>query len=208
VLAAIVLVAVSGLVKVREILRLRRISRLEFRVAMVALVAVLLLGILKGILLAATASILFLLHKSARPLVAFLGRIPGTRRWSDAARNPDNELVDGVLIFRVESSLLYYNVEHIVATVVERLRAAGPGLKLVVCDLSASPYVDLAGARALEKLHAEVASRGAVFRVVEARASVRDLLRAEGLEEKTGSIDRFRGVEDVVELFEKEGAVS
>ena len=52
-LASIVLVAVSGLINVRELLRLRRVSRLEFRIAMVALVGVLLLGILKGVLLAA-----------------------------------------------------------------------------------------------------------------------------------------------------------
>ncbi|MCI0585467.1 MAG: SulP family inorganic anion transporter [Planctomycetes bacterium] len=199
VLAAIVLVAVSGLIKVREILRLRRVSRMEFRVAMVALVAVLLLGILKGILLAAIASVLLLLHKAARPHVAFLGRIPGTRRFSDRERNPENEPVPGALLFRVESSLLYFNVEHVAAAVLERVRAEGGALRLVVGDLSASPYVDLAGARMLEGMHEELAKRGIALRLVEARSGVRDLLRAEGLEERVGRIDRFESVADVVE---------
>ncbi len=205
VLAAIVLVAVSGLIKVREILRLRRVSRLEFRVAMVALLAVLVLGILKGILLAAVASVLLLLHKTSRPHVAFLGRIPGTRRFSDRERNPENEPVPGALLFRVESSLLYFNVEHVEAAVLERVRAEGAALRLVVGDLSASPYVDLAGARMLEGLHEELAKRRIELRLVEARSGVRDLLRAEGLDEKVGRIDRFESVADVVEGVAREG---
>ena len=64
--------------------------------ALLALVAVLLLGILKGVLLAVIVSILMLLARAARPHVAFLGRIPGTRRFSDLGRNPDNETVPGL----------------------------------------------------------------------------------------------------------------
>jgi len=198
VLAAIVMVAVSGLIKPREIIQLRRFSRMEFRVAMVALAAVLLLGILNGILLAAVASILLLLHRTARPHVAFLARIPGTQRFSDRARHPDNEPVPGALVFRVESALLYFNAEHVASTVLAGARAEGDGLHLVVCDLSASPYVDLAGARMLEALHDELAKRGITLRVAEARAGVRDLLRAGGLEEKVGRVDRLTTVADVI----------
>jgi high affinity sulfate transporter 1 len=204
VLAAIVLVAVSGLIKIREIVRLRRISRLEFRVAMVALVAVLVLGILRGILLAAIASILFLIHRIARPHVAFLGRIPGTRRFSDLARHPDNEPISGILLVRVEASLLYFNVDHVAAAILERVRAGSGALKSVICDLSASPTVDLAGASMFERLHDELAKRGISLLVVEARSSVRDLLRAEGLEQKVGRIDRFSTVADAVERVEQE----
>ncbi len=205
VLAAIVLVAVTGLIKVKEILSIRRISRLEFRIALIALVAVLLLGILKGILLASIASILFLLHRAANPHVAFLGRIPGTRRFSDLARHADNEKVPCTLLVRVESALLYFNAEHVLATILERARAEGNDLRRVICDLSASPTVDLAGARMLESLHDELAKRNVVLHVVEARSSVRDLLRAEGLEEKVGRIDRFSTVADAVDRFETRG---
>jgi MFS superfamily sulfate permease-like transporter len=75
VLAAIVFVAVMGLIDLRELARLRRVSVLEFRVAMIALVGVLLLGVLKGVLIAVVASILLLLHRAAFPHVALLGRI-------------------------------------------------------------------------------------------------------------------------------------
>ena len=198
VLAAVVLVAVRGLIDIGQLMRLRQVSRLEFRVAMVALVGVLLLGILKGVLLAVVASILMLLARVARPHVAFLGRIPGTRRFSDLERNPDNETVPGLLLFRVEASLVYFNVEHVRQAVLQRLGAAAEPIRLVVCDLSNSPYVDTAGARMLSALQRDLASLAVQFRLVEAHAAVRDILRAEGLHERAGPIDRRTSVDDVI----------
>jgi sulfate permease, SulP family len=206
VLAAIVLMAVKGLINIREIGHLWRVSRVEFIVAIVALVGVLLLGILKGVIVAAVASMLLLLHRVAQPHVAFLGRIPGTRRFSDSARHQSNEQVPGVLAFRVEAGLVYFNVDHVLRVVLERVQAAGNSLKLVVCDLSTSPSIDLAGAKMLLNLQAELAKRRIVLRLVEARASVRDLLRIEGAEDRVGTIDRLATVADVIESFQKEEA--
>jgi high affinity sulfate transporter 1 len=197
VLASIVLVAVRGLVDVRALRHLWLVSRLEFRVAMVALVGVLLLGILKGVLVAAVVSILMLLAGVARPHVAFLGRIPGTRRFSDLDRHPDNESVQDILIFRVESSLLYFNAEHVHEVVWERLQASA-GIRLVICDLSDSPIVDIAAARLLTTLHGDLSKQGIQMRVVEAHAGVRDLLRAEGLEERLGYFGRHMSVEQAI----------
>jgi high affinity sulfate transporter 1 len=204
VLAAIVLMAVKGLINIREIGHLWRVSRVEFIVAIIALVGVLLLGILKGVIVAAIASMLLLLHRVAQPHVAFLGRIPGTRRFSDSARHQSNEQIPGVLAFRVEAGLVYFNVDHVQRVVLERVRAAGNSLRLVVCDLSTSPSIDLAGAKMLMHLQAELAKRGIILRLVEARASVRDLLRLEGAEERVGPIDRLATLADVIETFQKE----
>ena len=206
VLAAIVLMAVKGLINIREIAHLWRVSRVEFTVAIIALVGVLLFGILKGVIVAAVASILLLLHKVAQPHVAFLGRIPGTRRFSDIARHQSNEPIPGVLAFRVEAGLVYFNVDHVLQMVLERVAAEGKSLRFVVCDLSTSPSIDLAGARMLLNLQGEMAKRGIILRVVEARASVRDLLRIEGAEERVGTIDRFATLADVIEDFQKQEA--
>jgi sulfate permease, SulP family len=113
---------------------------------------------LKGVVVAAVASILLLLHHAARPHVAFLGRIPGTRRFSDLARHQDNEQIPGVLAFRVESAILYFNVDHVLRIVLERVEAEGKSLRLIVCDLSTSPTVDLAGARMFLDLHTNLPS--------------------------------------------------
>ena len=206
VLAAIVLMAVKGLINFRQIGHLWRVSRLEFTVAAVALVGVLLFGILNGVVVAAIASILLVLHHAARPHVAFLGRIPGTRRFTDLTRHRDNEQIPGVLPFRVESALLYFNVEHVLRIVLDRVEAEGNSLRLVVCDLSTSPTIDLAGARMFLDLHTELRKRQINLRLVEAHASVRDLLRMEGAEDQVGRIDRFATVDDVIEHFLKGGA--
>jgi high affinity sulfate transporter 1 len=191
VLAAVVLTAISGLLDVRAFFRMWHVSRMDFYAAAIALGGVLLLGILQGILLAAVASVLMLLVRASRPHVAFLGRIPGTKSYSDLARHPENETLPGVIVFRPEASLLYVNADAVLETVLQRLRAAGPAdVHLVVCDLSASPNVDLAGSRMLHELHNELTDRGITLRIVGARGRVRDLLRADGLSEKAGRLDR------------------
>ena len=202
VLAAIVLVAVKGLVNITEMRHVWRVSRYEFVVSMVAFAAVLLLGILKGVIVAVLVSLLLLIRRAAHPHVAFLGRIPGTRGFSDMERNPDNEAVPGALVFRVEASLLYFNVDHVRAALWQKIRAATAPLKLVVCDLSISPSVDLAGVRMLAQLHAELQAAGMRLRLVAAHATARDILRAEGLEESVGYFGRRISVADVIDEFQ------
>src|SRR6516165_4759772 len=184
VLAAVVLTAVSGLIDFPALVRMWRVSPLDFYAAAIALVAVLLLGILQGILVAALASILMLLARASRPHVAFLGRIPGTSTYSDLARHPDNETLPGVIAFRPEASVLYINADDVLEAVLRQLDAVGTsGIHLMVCDLSASPYLDLAGSHMLQDLYAELSTRGIALRIVGARGRVRDLLRADGLSE-------------------------
>jgi MFS superfamily sulfate permease-like transporter len=197
ILAAIVLVAVRGLVDVAALKHLWRVSKLEFAVAMVALAGVLVFGILKGVLLAVIASILMLITSVARTHVAVLGRIPGTQRFSDLQRHPDNEVIPGVLILRIEASLLYFNVDH-VRSVMRARTAAASELRLVVCDLSNAPYVDMAGANMLKSLNEELSRREIKLRVVEAHAKVRDLLRAEGLEGQVGYLGRHLSIEHAI----------
>jgi high affinity sulfate transporter 1 len=201
VLAAIVLVAVKGLIDVSELRRLRLSSPFEFRISIVAFLGVLLLGILKGVLLAAVVSLLMLLRRAARPHVAFLGRIPGTTRYSDLERNPDNEPLPEATLFRVEASILYFNAEHVRQEIWKKVRAAESPPRLVLGDLSTSPYVDVAGARMLRELHEELKGAGIELRLAEARSGVRDILRAEGLEERVGYFGRRVSVDDVLKAF-------
>ena len=199
VLAAIVLTAIYGLLDFPALLHMWRVSRLDFLVAALALVGVLLLGILQGILLAALATILLMLARVSRPHVAFLGRIPGTDSFSDLYRHPENEPLSGVIAFRPEASLIYVNADAVLDAVLGRLREAGPAsIRLVACDLSAAPYVDLAGARMLHELHAELVRHGIALRIVDARGAVRDLLRAVGLEAKVGGIARITTLDSLI----------
>lgn len=197
VLAAIVFTAVYKLVDVAELLRMWRISRIDFYAAFIALVAVLSLGILKGILLAAVASILLLLARASHPNVAFLGRLPGTGRFADSARNPEVEPLPGIIAFRPEASLLYINAEAVLETVLAQVRMA-PDTRIVACGLSSSPFIDLAGARMLHDLHQELSTRSIAFHIVGARAQVRDVLQADGMAEKTDAANWTRRMDHLL----------
>jgi high affinity sulfate transporter 1 len=199
VLAAVVLVAVAGLFKLSTLKQLWKADRPEFVVAMAAIVGVMSSGLLRGVMIGAIISLLQILRRASRPHVAFLGRIPGTRRFSDRERHPDNELLPGILIFRPEASLLYFNIDQVRDTITDRVRAEITAPKLVIIDLSAAAHVDLQSAHTLAGLADELAATGVKVQAVEARSSVRERLRSEGVDSRLGGIDRFKSVADVVE---------
>ena len=198
VLAAVVFMAVKGLILPKELRQIRWVSKSEFRIAMVAMLGVLILGILHGVLLAAVLSILVLLRRASHPRVLLLGRLPGSDSFVDVSRYKEHELVPGVLIFRIESGLFYFNVQNVKAKILSQA-GAYPGLKLVILDLSTSANIDLAAGRMLNNLHRELRARGANLKLAEVRGEVRDLLQAEGLQEQIEGIAERVGVAALVE---------
>jgi SulP family sulfate permease len=198
ILAAIVLVAISGLFDLKEMKHLYRINKQEFFVAMIALVAVVVFGILRGVLLAAIVTLVLLLKATSNPNVAFLGRIPGTKRYTDLERHPDNEIIEGVLIVRVESAILYFNIENIKEEIWAKIDSETRSIKTVILDLNSSPNVDIAGARFLKQLFIDLKAKKIALKIAEARSEVRDTLRSENLEDLLGHISRFVSVDDLV----------
>lgn len=198
ILAAVLLVAISGLFDIKGLWRLWRVSRLEFGVAMIAMSGVIIFGILNGVVIAAIASIALLIRAVSDPHVAFLGRIPGTKRYTDISRHHDNETIPGMLLFRVEADILYFNAENIRKKILEELDTQGDVIKTVIWDLSTSPYVDIAGAGLIRKLFLDLKLRGISLKIAEAHADVRDMLRAEEIDHLMGHISRKISVDDLV----------
>jgi sulfate permease, SulP family len=198
ILACIVLVAIRGLVDVKEFIHLWRIHPTDFIIALIAMVGVLVFGILKGVLLAAVITLILMIKAVSNPHVAFLGRIPGTNRFTDISRHPDNETIPRVLLFRVEASLLYFNVDNIRHVVWSKILESDSSLKTVIMDLSTSPFVDRAGAKMIKRLYLDLQTKGIVIRIAEARAAVRDMLRLEEIEHLVGHISRKDSIDDIV----------
>ena len=197
-LAAVVLIAVGGLIRPRELWHLYRVSRMEFRVAMVATVGVLAFGILKGVLLAAIFSILLLLRRASHPKIAVLGKLRGTDGFADSARYPESETIPHVLVLRVEAGLFYFNAQNVKNEVLEHARRQGV-VELVVIDLSTSANIDLAGVRMLSELDEQVAQAGASLVLAEVHGDVRDLLHAEGLETRIPGIAQRMSIAALIE---------
>ena len=201
VLAAVVLVAIAGLLKLSTLKELWLNDRSEFVVAMAAFAGVLTFGLLRGVMLGALISLVQLARVSSRPHVALLGRIPGTRRFSDRDRHEDNELIPNVMIFRPESALIYFNVDNVCEAILSRVRVEAIPPKLVVLDLSAAPLVDMQSAHTLAIMADEFSAMSIQFHAVEPRSSVRDRLRRERVDIKLGGVDRFTTVADVIDHF-------
>src|SRR4029079_10699340 len=134
-----------------------------------------------------------------RPHVTFLGRLPGTTLYSDIARHPENERIPGVLAFRPDGSLLYVNAESVLAAVLARLASEPLGsIRLVVCDLSAAPHLDLAAVGMLRQLHSTLVGQRIRLAVAGPHGEVRDLLRREGFADLVGGIARIATLEAIL----------
>jgi high affinity sulfate transporter 1 len=208
VLAAVVLVAVGGLLKLSTLKQLWQSDRPEFVVAVTAFIGVLTFGLLLGVMIGAVISLVQLVRVSSRPHVALLGRIPGTRRFSDCERHQDNQLIPDGMIFRPESALVYFNVDNVSDAILSRVHAEPTPPKLVVLDLSAASLVDMQSAYMLAGMAEELIAARIQFQTVEARSSVRDRLRHEGVDSKLGGVNRFTTVADVIDHFQRERNVS
>jgi len=176
-LAAIVLVAVSGLVDLHKLRDIWRFSRGEFAIAMATLLGVLGAGLLDGVLIGVAISIVLLIRRAAHPRVIEIGRVPGTWYFADLARHPENTRIPGVLIARPEGSLLYFNVDHVRNRIGALLAGRETPPRLLVLQLGNVPHIDMAGAELLSELHRTLGSRAIVVRFAETRSEVRDALR-------------------------------
>jgi len=179
VLAAVILVAVGDLLSPRALARLWRLSRREAIVAGLTAVAVLLFGMLWGVIAGVVLSLLDLLERAAFPHTAVLGRIPGTDAFADRARHPENQEVAGVVVVRVDASVVFANAHTVKEQILDRIRRQPGPIRLVVLDLGASPLLDTSGAEAIAGLRETLEAEGMRLRIAGATAATRDMLRAE-----------------------------
>ena len=177
VLAAVILVAVTGLVRVDALRTIWNFSRAEFAVAMVAMIGVLGGGLLNGVLFGVTLSLVLLLRRTSRLRVVELGRVPGTDQFADLERHPENERISDVLVVRPEGALLYFNADHIRDRVSALMAARTSPPRLVVLFMGNVPHADLAGTELLLDLERGFRERGIAFSLAEVHAPVRDALR-------------------------------
>jgi MFS superfamily sulfate permease-like transporter len=194
-LAAIVIHAVSKSVRFyvfRNYFQWRR-DRL---VAVAAVLAVMVLGVLNGLLAAIALSIALLLRSLARPRVSILGRI-GEHDFVNVERFPAATQVPGVLVVRPEAPLFFANAEPVLAQVRERVLAA-PSARVVVLSLEESPDLDSTSLEVLGELCSWLAARGVELRLARLKDSARDALARSNLEQLPADALHYASVDDAV----------
>jgi len=148
-LAAIIIVAVAGMIDPAEIRRLWAARSIDVVLALGALLGVLLLDILGGVVVGVVLSLVLVIHRLDNPHVAILGSNEDATSYRDLAENPGYTAVPGVLVYRFDAPLIFTNADFFKDDLTERLRAAEPPYEQVVLDFEAVYEIDTTGLDAL-----------------------------------------------------------
>jgi SulP family sulfate permease len=196
VLAAVVLMAASHMVRWDDLRELRFSSRAEFRISLVALFGVLIFGLLDGLLLAAAGSLIMLIANASRPPVVVLGREPIAGHFVNRARYPEATEAAGALVIRSAGAWFYFNADHIRRQIFDLLDQAPSGIKTVVIDFSLVPAIDVTAGGVLRGLARSLRARDIAIVLAGLRDDVRENLTAVGAEQDLGPIAAHRTIED------------
>lgn len=198
-LAALVLASVQSMFKIDELRQLRRVSKGEFVIALVTIATVLGLGILKGVLVACVFSLAMLIRRLALPECVLMGRIPGTDHFASLVRHPGAHTVPGVIVFRPNAALLYFNVDNVREHMVQLLTRAEPPLRRIVVDLSFTTELDLSTIRMLIDFAKRAREGGVDVLLADAHYRVRALLARERDGHLLGDLTRSYSIAELVD---------
>lgn len=208
-LAAIVVSAVMGLVDYDEAIFLWRVDKKDFLLWTLTSTMTLFLGIEIGVLVGVGASLAFVIHESANPRLAFLGRLPGTTVYRNIQQYPEAYTYHGIVIVRIDAPIYFANISHIK----ERLQEyemkndgstrRGPEVEsvyFVILEMSPVTYVDSSAVQALKDLYHEYKSRDIQIAISNPNREVLLTLAKANLVELIGKEWYFVRVHDAVQV--------
>ena len=201
-LAALVLASVQSMFKIDELRHLRRVGVAEFTIAMVTIAAVLGAGILRGVLVACVFSLAMLIRRLALPECVLLGRIPGTDHFASLVRHPNARTVPGVVVFRPNAALLYFNADVVRDRMLALLEQPESPLRRIIVDLSFTTDLDLSTIRMLADVARRAQAAGVAVLLADAHHRVRAVLARERLGTALGDLTRAYSIAELVDGLE------
>ena len=197
ILAAIIIVAVVGLIDIKEPIRLFRIKPADALTLVLTFVCTLGLGVDWGILVGAVFSLGLFIKRSAHPYMAQLGYLESEDVFRNIERYPEARTYPDILIFRVDASLYFANMRF----VEDRLRQwieRNSKLKWVLFDFSGINDVDAVAISTLENIIKAYSERGVRFAFCCMKGPVRDLVARAGWEGKYGENIGYRSLQQAL----------
>ena len=176
VLAAIIIVAVFGLVNIKEAIFLWKANNLDFWLLVVTFFSTLLFGIEYGIMIGVGLSLIILIFRTSRPYVAELGKVPESDFYRNRERFNEVILDDEVLVFRFDAQLFYANASYFIETLELMVEEKGPHLKLIVLDAESINRVDSTGVEMLKERIRFYHKKNILFYFAGVKGPVRDHL--------------------------------
>jgi high affinity sulfate transporter 1 len=203
-LAAVVIAAALSLINVRVLRTFWHVRKTALLISIVATLSVILLGILQGILVAVTLSILMFFRRNWWPEGQLLGRVAALDGWHGTDRYPDAETVEGIVVYRWEAPLFFANSGIFRQQLRHLARRYRP--RWIVLQCEAVTDIDVTAADMLERLDVELNEAGVNLAFVELRGRLEDLLHRYGL---FATIDRrhvFPSIDSALAGISADGA--
>lgn len=203
VLSAVLIKAAMGLFDLRGLMHLHRVSPQEFRLCLVTLLGVITVGVLPGVVIAIGLALGQLVVRASRPHDAVLGRNPRTNAYRDMATDPEAQSFAGLLIYRFDASLVFFNADHFKARVRAVIRAAPTPVRCLLLNAETMPHLDTTGAASLDQVCGDLEAAGIAIAIAAAKTQVRAMLERTGLAARIGASRMFPTVESAVEALSK-----
>ncbi|KAI9128214.1 hypothetical protein K1719_001207 [Acacia pycnantha] len=209
VLAAIVISAVIGLVDYDEAIFLWHVDKRDFLLWTITFITTLFLGIEIGVLVGVGASLAFVIHESANPHIAVLGRLPGTTVYRNIKQYPEAYTYNGIVIVRIDSPIYFANISYIKDRLreyeadVDRSARRGPEVEriyFVIIEMAPVTYIDSSAVQALKDLHQEYKLRGIQIAISNPNPEVLLTLSKSDVVELIGKEWYFVRVHDAVQV--------
>jgi MFS superfamily sulfate permease-like transporter len=186
-LAAIVIVAVSGMIKIGPIRRLYHIRKADFWLAIAAMLGVMTFEeVTTGLLFAVALSLLALIYRASQSKLAVLGRIPGRLVFVNQQRHPESGQIPGVLVLRPEEGLFFANASSLHAAIMKLVENSHESVSMVLLDLAITNDLDVPGADMLVELDEALSGRGIQLFLIRVHDPAQQILDRSGATEAIG----------------------
>jgi len=182
----VVVMAITGMVKVKAIRRLYRLNRMDFALAIVAMLGVLTFEALEGLMIAVILSLLALVWRASQSRLSILGREPGRLILSDIRRHPENRAIPGLLILRPDEGLFFANADALRNEIINLVEEAQPPVKVILLDLEMSNQLDVPSVDMLAELIEELKQRNAEMWLSRLHKPVYDALERSSVLQEIG----------------------
>lgn len=205
ILASVIMVAVFGLIDVKEAIHLWRADRSDFWMLVITFIGTLGLGIEQGILIGTVLSLAWIIFRSTRPHLAVLGRVPETHFYRNINRFKAVENRKEILIVRFDNQLYFANINYFKDKMAELIAEKGEALETVVINAESIHSIDSSGIHALEELVQEVNVNHQQIFFTGVIGPVRDAMEKGYLLEKVGKNNFFMSVQEAVDTHDAVG---
>lgn len=181
ILAAIILVAIYGLIDVKEAVFLFKSNRVDFWLLIATFAATLFLGIENGIAFGVTLSLIMVIYRSAKPHVAVLARVPGTHFYRNIDRFDALIPCKDVLIFRFDAQIYFANISYFKEKLASLVTEKGTELKLIILHGESINNLDSSAIKMLKEIHKKYTKQGLKIVFTALKGPVRDAMSKGGV---------------------------